>query len=79
MNTSNETNEKKDKKSKKNLKKLRRSQTNKINTEEIQLSKFGQNKNTIQNFEKLLITEQENFNKSSKNFNSSSEIKSGNR
>ena len=60
-------------------KKLKRSQTNKIISEEAQESKNSPNKNTIKNFEKVLITLQENFNKSSKNFLSPPEIKPENR
>ena len=75
-----EENEKKDNKAKKNnIKKLKRSQTNKSVSEETQQLKNGQNKNTIKNFEKLLITEQENLSKSSKNFLNSKEVKSGNK
>lgn len=80
MNNSNEANEKTDKKPKKNLKKIRRSQTNKIIPENNSQQKIIQNNNiTIKNFEKLLITEQENFNKSTKNFLVNSDVKSGNR
>ena len=52
---------------------------NKNISEDTQQPRNIQNKNTIKNFEKLLITEQENLNKSSKNFLSSKEIKSGNK
>ena len=69
----------KENKPKKNAKKLKRSQTNKNISEDTQQPRNIQNKNTIKNFEKLLITEQENLNKSSKNFLSSKEIKSGNK
>ena len=69
-----DTNDKNDKKYKKKAtKKIKRSQTNKVITEETQPKK-----NTIQNFEKLLITEPFNLNKSQKNFLSSDKIKSGN-
>ena len=64
---------------KKSAKKLKRSQTNKIISEEAQESKNSPNKNTIKNFEKVLITAQENMNKSSKNFLNAKEIRSGNK
>jgi hypothetical protein len=67
-----------DKKTEKSPKKLNRSQTNKYNLEDTQLQKNDQSKYTIQNFEKVLITEQQN-NKSQKNFFGSKEIKAGNR
>jgi hypothetical protein len=79
MRSNSEVNEKKENKSKKTAKKLKRSQTNKIISEEAQESKNSPNKNTIKNFEKVLITAQENMNKSSKNFLNAKEIKSGNR
>ena len=79
MRSNSEVNEKKENKSKKTAKKLKRSQTNKIISDEAQESKNSPNKNTIKNFEKVLITAQENMNKSSKNFLNAKEIKSGNR
>ena len=79
MRSNSEVNEKKENNSKKTAKKLKRSQTNKIISEEAQESKNSPNKNTIKNFEKVLITAQENMNKSSKNFLNAIEIKSGNR
>ena len=79
MRSNSEVNEKKENKSKKTAKKLKRSQTNKIISEEAQESKNSPNKNTIKNFEKVLITAQENMNKSSKNFLNAKEIKSGNK
>lgn len=79
MRSNSEVNEKKENKSKKNAKKLKRSQTNKIISEEAQESKNSPNKNTIKNFEKVLITAQENMNKSSKNFLNAKEIRSGNK
>ncbi len=65
-------------KPRKGSRKLKRSQTNKSISEDNQ-SRITQDKNTIRNFEKLLITEQENFNKSSKDFIGSNQIKTGNK
>lgn len=58
---------------------MKRSQTIKNILDDSRQTKNTQNKNTIQNFEKLLITEQETSNKSSKNFFGPTEIKSGNK
>jgi DNA phosphorothioation-dependent restriction protein DptG len=77
MRNSNEDSEKNSRKSKKSIKRLRTSSI-KI-SEESQKSKNFQSKNTIKEFEKLLITQQENLHKSQSNFYGSKQIKSGNR
>ena len=78
MSNNSEVKEKKEMKNRKSSRKLKRSQTNKSISEDNQ-SRITQDKNTIRNFEKLLITEQENFNKSSKDFIGSNQIKTGNK
>ena len=78
MSNNSEVKEKKELKARKSSRKLKRSQTNKSISEDNQ-SRITQDKNTIRNFEKLLITEQENFNKSSKDFIGSNQIKTGNK
>ena len=78
MSNNNEVKEKKELKSGKNSRKLRISQSNKIISDDNQ-SRITEDKNTIRNFEKLLITEQENFNKSTKEFMGSNQIKMGNK
>ena len=78
MSNNSEVKEKKELKSRKSARKLKRSQTNKSISEDNQ-SRITQDKNTIRNFEKLLITEQDNFNKSSKDFIGSNQIKTGNK
>ena len=78
MSNNSEVKEKKEMKARKSSRKLKRSQTNKSISEDNQ-SRITQDKNTIRNFEKLLITEQENFNKSSKDFIGSNQIKTGNK
>ena len=78
MSNNSEVKEKKEMKPRKSARKLKRSQTNKSISEDNQ-SRITQDKNTIRNFEKLLITEQENFNKSSKDFIGSNQIKTGNK
>jgi hypothetical protein len=77
MRNSNEDSEKNSRKSRKSIKRLRTS-SRKI-SEESQKSKNFQSKNTIKEFEKLLITQQENLHKSQSNFYGSKQIKSGNR
>ena len=76
MESNNEKNDM-DETSMKNTKKLMRSESNKT-IEGFQEQNNYQEKDTIKNFEKLLITEQE-FIKSQKNFIGSTEIKTGNR
>lgn len=72
-----DTNDKIEKKFKKTIsKKIKKTQTNKFITEETQPKK--NTINTIKNFEKLLITEPDNLNKSQKNFFSPDKIKYGN-
>jgi len=78
MSNNNEVKEKKELKSGKNSRKLKKSQSNKTISDDNQ-SRITEDKNTIRNFEKLLITEQENFNKSSKEFMGSNQIKMGNK
>ena len=75
MKNSNEDSEKKDKKNKKNMKRLKTS-SSRI-SEDIPQPKNVESKNTIQEFEKLLITQQENVRKSQTNFFGSKQIKSG--
>ena len=77
MRNSNEDSEKNSRKSRKSIKRLS-SSSRKI-SEESQKSKNFQSKNTIKEFEKLLITQQENLHKSQSNFYGSKQIKSGNR
>ena len=77
MRNSNADSEKNSRKSRKSIKRLRTS-SRKI-SEESQKSKNFQSKNTIKEFEKLLITQQENLHKSQSNFYGSKQIKSGNR
>ena len=77
MRNSNEDSEKNSRKSRKSIKRLRTS-SRKI-SEESQKSKNFQSKNTIKEFEKLLITQQDNLHKSQSNFYGSKQIKSGNR
>jgi hypothetical protein len=77
MRNSNEDSEKNSRKSRKSIKRLRTS-SRKI-SEESQKSKNFQSKNTIKEFEKLLITQQENLHKSQSNFYDSKQIKSGKR
>ena len=75
MKNSNEDSEKKDKKNKKSMKRLKTS--SRIISEDIPQPKNVESKNTIQEFEKLLITQQENVRKSQINFFGSKQIKSG--
>ena len=75
MKNSNEGGEKKDKKNKKSMGRLKTSSTR--ISEDIPQPKNVESKNTIQEFEKLLITQQENVRKSQTNFFGSKQIKSG--
>ena len=77
MKNSNEDNEKNLRKSRKSFNRLK-SSSRKI-SEESQKSKNFQTKDTVKEFEKLLITQQDNLHKSQSNFHGSKQIKSGNR
>jgi hypothetical protein len=75
MKNGNEGSEKKDKNNKKTTKRLKTS--SKTISEDFQQPKNFQSKNTIKEFEKLLITQQENVRNSQTNFFGSKQIKSG--
>ena len=77
MRNSNEDSEKNSKISRNNIKRLKTSSRN--ISEESQKSKNFQSKNTIKEFESLLITQQKNLHKSQSNFYDSKQIKSGKR
>jgi len=77
MRNSNEDSEKNSKMSRNNIKRLKTSSRN--ISEESQKSKNFQPKNTIKEFESLLITQQKNLHKSQSNFYDSKQIKSGKR
>ncbi len=77
MRNSNEDSEKNSKMSRNNIKRLKTSSRN--ISEESQKSKNFQSKNTIKEFESLLITQQKNLHKSQSNFYDSKQIKSGKR
>ena len=77
MRSSNEDSDRSFRKSKKSFKRLR-SNSRKV-SEDSQRSRNFHSKNTIKEFEKLLITQQDNLHKSQSNFYGSKQIKSGNR
>ena len=77
MRSSNEDSDRSFRKSKKSFKRLR-TNSRKV-SEDSQKSRNFHSKKTIKEFEKLLITQQENRHKSQKNFFGSKEVKSGNR
>ena len=77
MRSSNEDSDRSFRKSKKSFKRLR-TNSRKV-SEDSQRSRNFHSKNTIKEFEKLLITQQENLHKSQSNFYGSKQIKSGNR
>ena len=77
MRNSNEDSEKNSKMNRNNIKRLKTSSRN--ISEESQKSKNFQSKNTIKEFESLLITQQKNLHKSQSNFYDSKQIKSGKR
>ena len=77
MKNSNEDSEKNSRKSRKSTKPLKSG--SRTISEESQKSKNFQSKNSIKDFEKLLITQQDNLHKSQSIFYGSKQIKSGNR